>query len=109
MISVTSVVNKATYPRRNYNLLKVREGLNLLIKWLNSQVVKQITLYFHLALQRVSQYKTMIDVEDYPFVMEIDIGAVVLLINETTYKSSPFLSKLPLQLLKIQLRMYVHW
>ena len=50
--------------------------------------------------------QTTIDVEDNPFVMEIDTGAAVSLINETTYKSSPFLSKLPLQSSMVQLRTY---
>ena len=38
--------------------------------------------------------QTTVDVEDHPFMMEIDTGAAVSLINETTYKSQ---SKLPLQ------------
>ena len=50
--------------------------------------------------------QTTIDVENHPFVMEIDTGAAVSLINETTYKSSPFLSELPLQSLMVQLRTY---
>ena len=47
--------------------------------------------------------QTTVDVEDHPFMMEIDTGAAVSLINETTYKSQ---SKLPLQSLMVQLRMY---
>ena len=47
--------------------------------------------------------QTTIDVEDHPFMMEIDTGAAVSLINE---KSSPFLSKLPLQSSMVQLRTY---
>ena len=50
--------------------------------------------------------QTTVDVEDHPFMMEIDTGAAVSLINETTYKSSPFLSKLPLQLSMVQLHTY---
>ena len=50
--------------------------------------------------------QTTVDVEDHPFVIEIDTGAAVSLINETTYKSSPFLSKLPLRSSMVQLHTY---
>ena len=50
--------------------------------------------------------QTTMDVENHPFVMEIDTGAAVSLINETAYKSSPFLSRLPLQSSILQLRTY---
>ena len=48
--------------------------------------------------------QTIIDVEDHLFAVEIDTGAAVSLINE--YKSSPFLSKLPLQSSILQLLTY---
>ena len=44
--------------------------------------------------------QTTLYVEDHPFVMEVD------LINESVYKSSPFLNKLPLQPSTVQLRTY---
>ena len=50
--------------------------------------------------------QTTVYVEDYPFVMEVDTGAALSLINESVYKSSPFLNKLPLQSSTIQLHTY---
>ena len=45
-------------------------------------------------------------VEDHPFVMEVDTGTALSLINESVYKSSPFLNKLPLQSSTVQLHTY---
>ena len=40
--------------------------------------------------------QTTVYVEDHTFVMEVDTEAALSLINESVYKSSPFLNKLPL-------------
>ena len=50
--------------------------------------------------------QTTVKLEGHPFVMEVDTGAAVSLINENVYKSSPVLRRLPLQLSSIQLRTY---
>ena len=47
--------------------------------------------------------QTTVQLEGHSFVMEVDTGAVVSLINKTTYQSSPFL---PLQLSTVQLCTY---
>ena len=47
--------------------------------------------------------QTTVQLEGHSFVMEVDTGAAVSLINETTYRSSSFLKKLPLQLSTVQL------
>ena len=48
--------------------------------------------------------QTTIKLEDHPFVMEVDTGAVVSLINENVYKFSTMLRRLPLQQSSVQLR-----
>ena len=50
--------------------------------------------------------QTTVKLEGHPFVMEVDTGAAVSLINENVYKSSPVLRRLPLQSSSIQLRTY---
>ena len=50
--------------------------------------------------------QTTLYVEDHPLVMEVDTGAALSLINESVYKSSPFLNKLFLQSSTVQLRTY---
>ena len=49
---------------------------------------------------------TTVYVEDHPFVMEVDTRAALSLINESVYKSSPFLNKLPLHPSMVQLCIY---
>ena len=50
--------------------------------------------------------QTTVQLEGHSFVMEVDTGAAVSLINEITYQSSSFLKKLPLQLSTVQLCTY---
>ena len=50
--------------------------------------------------------QTTVKLEGHPFVMEVDTGAAVSLINENVYKSSPVLRRLPLQSSSTQLRTY---
>ena len=50
--------------------------------------------------------QTTVQLEGHFFVMEVDMGAAVSLINETAYQSSSFLKKLPLQLSTVQLCTY---
>ena len=50
--------------------------------------------------------QTTVQLEGHPFVMEVDTGAAVSLINENTYRSFPFLKRLPLQSSTVQLRTY---
>ena len=61
---------------------------------------------FPVTCQEGKPLQTTVYLEDHPFVMEVDTGAAVSLINESTYKSSPFLKRLPLQSSTVQLRTY---
>ena len=61
---------------------------------------------FAVSCQEGKPLQTTVYLEDHPFVMEVDTGAAVSLINEVTYKSSPFLKGLPLQSSTVQLRTY---
>lgn len=101
------VVSKATY-------LEFGEAGRKLIL-LNSQPTNQViqltnstTDYtlFPVSTKEANPSQTTAYLEDHPFVMEMDTGAAVSLINETTYKSSPFLKRLPLQSSSVRLRMY---
>ena len=51
--------------------------------------------------------QTTIKLEGHPFVMEVDTGAAVSLINENVYKSSPMLRRLPLQQSSVRFT-YIH-
>ena len=48
----------------------------------------------------------MFKLEGHPFVMEVDTGAAVSLINANVYRSSPVLRRLPLQSSLIQIHTY---
>ena len=62
---------------------------------------------FQLVVKMASHYKLLCTyVENQPFVMEVDTGAALSVINESIYKSSPILNKLPLQSSTVQLRTY---
>ena len=64
---------------------------------------------FPVGCQDGKPLQTTLYVEDHPFVMEVDTGAVLSLINKSVYKSTPLFNKLPLQSLTVQLRTYMHW
>ena len=61
---------------------------------------------FPVGCQEGKPIQTTVYLEDHPFVMEVDTGAAVSLINESTYKSSPFLKTIPLQSSTVKLRTY---
>ena len=61
---------------------------------------------FPVGCQDGKPLQTTLYVEDHPFVMEVDTGAALSLINKSVYKSTPLLNKLPLQSLTVQLRTY---
>ena len=100
------VISRATLP----DFVEVRRKLQTTKTDSSSLATNQMTeiestdyTLFPVGCQDGNLLQTTVYVEDHPFVMKVDTGAMLSLINESVYKSSPFLNKLPLQSSTVQL------